>query len=121
MGLLLKPGAVVTLDGSLGAGKTTFAKGIGEALGIQEPIKSPTFTILSVYEGTMILNHFDLYRISHVEELETLGFTEPLYSGGITLIEWSDRADELPDDRIAVTLHIEPDYSRTITIRGPGE
>ena len=114
----MKSGSVVTLEGSLGAGKTTFAKGIGRALGIDEPITSPTFTILSVYEGALVLNHFDLYRISHPEELEMLGFSEILYGDGVTLIEWSDRADELPDDVIRVVIVIERDNSRTIRIEG---
>ena len=112
-------GSVVSLRGSLGAGKTVFAKGIAKALGITEAIVSPTFTLMQEYEGTLELYHMDLYRISGTDEFEMIGGEEMLYGNGVTLIEWSEKIqDMLPDGTIFVDISIMPDTKREITIEG---
>ena len=85
-----KAGEVYTLNGELGAGKTVFAQGFAVGLGIQEPVNSPTFTIMNVYDsGRLPLYHFDLYRLQEEEELYELGMEEYLYGSGVCLIEWA--------------------------------
>ncbi len=108
-----------SLRGSLGAGKTVLAKGLALALGISEPIVSPTFTLIQEYEGTLPLHHMDLYRIGSTEEFEMIGGEELLYSNGVTLIEWSEKiADMLPDSTLYVDIGIMPNQERTITLQG---
>ncbi len=115
----LKPGSVVSLRGSLGAGKTVIAKGIAEYLQISEAIVSPTFTILQEYEGTLPLYHMDLYRISGSDEFEMMGGEEMLYGEGITLIEWSEKIDEmLPENTIYIDLKILDNQDREINVVG---
>jgi tRNA threonylcarbamoyladenosine biosynthesis protein TsaE len=114
---LLKPGTIVCMHGPLGAGKTTFIQGAAAALGIKEPVTSPTFTIASEYEGEVPLYHIDAYRLGSTEEFELLGFEEYLYGNGITFIEWSEKVeDALPALLLHVTITIEPDGSRSILI-----
>lgn len=112
-------GSVVSLRGSLGAGKTVLAKGIARALNITEAIVSPTFTLIQEYEGLLPLYHMDLYRISGPDEFEMIGGEEMLYGNGVTLIEWSEKIQEmLPDGTIYVDISIMPDGKREITIQG---
>lgn len=119
LGETLAKGAVVSLRGSLGVGKTVFAKGIAQSLGIGEAIVSPTFTLIQEYEGTLPLYHMDLYRIDSVEEFELIGGEEYLYGEGITLIEWSEKIQELlPEETISVTITLAEDGSREIRIEG---
>lgn len=119
LGKLAKAGMVVSLRGSLGSGKTVFAKGLASALGITEPIVSPTFTLIQEYEGTLPLYHMDLYRISSIEEFEMIGGEEFLYSDGVTLVEWSEKiAPLLPDTTIFVDISIMPNQERIITLQG---
>jgi len=111
--------ALISLRGSLGAGKTVIAKGIARALGITEAIVSPTFTIIQEYCGTLPLIHMDLYRIESIDDFEGIGGEELLYQDGITLIEWSEKIDEiLPSSTIYVSIEIEKDGQRIITIEG---
>ncbi len=118
MGGEASPGTVITLDGDLGAGKTLFTKGFAEGLGIDEPVSSPTFTILQEYEGgRMPLYHFDVYRIGDPAEMEEVGFDDYIYGDGACLIEWSELIAELiPDDAIRITINRDPekgdDYRR---------
>lgn len=119
IGQVIKAGTVISLEGDLGTGKTALTKGIAQALGITEPITSPTFTLVNTYEGTKILHHFDVYRVTDPEELYTIGWEEYLDPEAITVVEWGDLFPELlPPD----TLHIrisrnESDTEgRTITI-----
>lgn len=86
----LKPGDVVCLDGTLGSGKTTFAKGVALGLGIAEDVTSPTFSLINVYKAPIPLYHMDLYRLSSAEEFELIGGMEYLEGQGICLIEWSE-------------------------------
>lgn len=91
-----RPGQVYTLMGDLGVGKTVFTQGVARGLGITEPVSSPTFTIVQVYEeGRMPFYHFDVYRIGEIEEMEEIGYEDCFYGEGLTLIEWADRIEEL--------------------------
>ena len=119
IGNALKKGDVVSLRGSLGAGKTVIAKGIARSLGIEEAIVSPTFTLVQEYDGREKLYHLDIYRLSGDDEFESMGGEEFLYPDGITLIEWSEKIDDmLPDNTIYITVNINDDLSRTIEIEG---
>ena len=118
-----KPGTVCTLIGDLGVGKTVFTQGIAKGLGITEPINSPTFTIVQVYEeGRMPFYHFDVYRIGDIEEMEEIGYDDYFFGEGICLIEWAELIEEiLPKDRISITIEKDLaqgfDYRR-ITVEG---
>ncbi|HEX6311084.1 MAG TPA: tRNA (adenosine(37)-N6)-threonylcarbamoyltransferase complex ATPase subunit type 1 TsaE [Acidimicrobiia bacterium] len=120
---VLRPGDVVVLAGGLGSGKTTFAKGLGAALGVTEPMVSPTFTLVREYEGRIPLVHVDVYRLDRVQELHDIGLDELLGEQAVTVVEWGDLvAAFLPAERLDV--HFEPgpgDDDRTITfaLRGP--
>ena len=119
VGKALKKGSVVSLRGSLGVGKTVFAKGVAQSLGIEEAIVSPTFTLIQEYEGALPLYHMDLYRIDSEEEFELIGGEEYLFGDGITLIEWSEKIqDLLPQETIYVTISLESDNTRSIIIEG---
>ncbi|MBI3508751.1 MAG: tRNA (adenosine(37)-N6)-threonylcarbamoyltransferase complex ATPase subunit type 1 TsaE [Chlamydiia bacterium] len=98
----LAPNSILALHGDLGAGKTTFVKGLALGLGIEEPIVSPTFVYLNLYAGRLPLYHFDLYRLKSKEDFEALGFSEYFFKGGICAIEWPERI-EIPET--AIHLH----------------
>ena len=100
------PGSVYTLIGDLGVGKTVFTQGIAEGLGITEPICSPTFTIVQVYEeGRMPFYHFDVYRIGDIEEMEEIGYEDYFYGEGVCMIEWANLIEEiLPHKRWDITI-----------------
>lgn len=118
-GSSLRRGDLVSLVGSLGAGKTVFAKGIARALGISEAIVSPTFTLVQEYEGREKLYHLDLYRLSGEDEFESMGGEDFLYPDGITLIEWAEKIGEMmPSDAFTVTISILSDGTRDISIKG---
>jgi len=115
------PGSVYTLVGDLGVGKTVFTQGIAEGLEIEEPICSPTFTIVQVYEeGRMPFYHFDVYRIGDVEEMDEIGYEDYFYGDGICFIEWANLIEEIiPQNRIQITIkkNLEKGFSyREITI-----
>jgi tRNA threonylcarbamoyladenosine biosynthesis protein TsaE len=102
---LARPGDLILLAGDLGAGKTAFAQGFGAALGVTEHITSPTFTLANQYEGRLVLNHLDVYRLDQLEEIFDLGLPEMLDEGGVTLIEWGDViAPALPADYLEIRL-----------------
>ena len=105
------PGQVYTLDGDLGAGKTVFTQGFARGLGIEGPVCSPTFTILMQYsDGRLPLYHFDVYRITDIEEMEEIGYQEYFYSDGVCLIEWAGLIEELlPEDRIRIRIEMRPE------------
>ncbi len=105
-----RQGDVIALIGDLGTGKTVFAKGFADGLGVSEPVTSPTFTIVCEYtQGSLPLYHFDVYRIDDPEELFEIGFEEYLYGGGVCLIEWADRImDELPGQTAVVEIRKVP-------------
>ena len=87
---VFQAGDVVVLSGDLGAGKTAFTQGLGVALGIEHPITSPTFTLANKYDGELTLNHLDVYRLEHFQEVEELGLSELIDSNSLTVIEWGD-------------------------------
>ena len=126
IGETAKPGDVYTLVGDLGVGKTVFTQGIADGLGITEPVSSPTFTIVQVYEeGRMPFYHFDVYRIGDIEEMNEIGYEDCFYGEGVCLIEWADLIEELiPEQAVWVTIEkvLEEglDYRRII-IEGMGE
>lgn len=101
-----RPGDIYTLEGDLGVGKTIFTKGVARGLGIDEPVTSPTFTILQEYEsGRLPLYHFDVYRIGDPEEMDEIGYEDYFYGQGICLIEWASRIEELiPAEAIRVCI-----------------
>ena len=96
IGETAKPGDVYTLVGDLGVGKTVFTQGIADGLGITEPVSSPTFTIVQVYEeGRMPFYHFDVYRIGDIEEMDEIGYEDYVYGEGVSLIEWANLIEEI--------------------------
>ncbi|MBM6949475.1 tRNA (adenosine(37)-N6)-threonylcarbamoyltransferase complex ATPase subunit type 1 TsaE [Mordavella massiliensis] len=117
IGRRAKPGDVYTLVGDLGVGKTVFTKGLASGLGIEEPVSSPTFTILQVYEdGRLPLFHFDVYRIGDVEEMDEIGYEDCIYGNGVSLIEWADLIGEILPERY-VEIRIEKDLERGFDYR----
>lgn len=95
----LRPGDCVGLIGELGSGKTCFVKGLARGLGVQGYVKSPSFTIINIYEGGRLpLYHIDLYRLSGMKELREAGLEDYIYGKGVSVIEWVDRAPELMRD-----------------------
>ena len=111
------PGQVITLTGDLGVGKTVFTQGLAKGLGIEEPVNSPTFTIVQVYEGGRLpFYHFDVYRIGDVEEMDELGYEEYFYSDGVCLIEWSTLIQEIIPDN-AIEIVIEKDLEKGFDYR----
>ena len=114
------PGQVYTLNGDLGVGKTVFTQGVAAGLGIQEPVNSPTFTIVQVYEeGRMPFYHFDVYRIGDVEEMEEIGYQDYFYGEGLC-IEWAQLIEEIiPENARHITIEKDLDKGfdyRRITI-----
>ncbi len=110
LGLSCRSGEIVLLHGDLGVGKTVFTKGFAEGMGIEEPVSSPTFTIVQIYEsGRMPLYHFDVYRIADVEEMEEVGYEDYFFGDGVCLVEWAELVSEiLPDHCIDVTITKDP-------------
>ena len=121
IGTEAQPGQLYTLIGDLGVGKTVLTQGIAKGLGIEEPICSPTFTIVQVYEeGRMPFYHFDVYRIGDIEEMDEIGYEDYFYGQGLTMVEWANLIEEiLPDSYQQITIEKDPkkgfDY-RKITI-----
>lgn len=109
---------VLALQGNLGSGKTCFVQGLAMALGIRQPVVSPTFTIVREYPGPRPLYHIDLYRLSSPQEILAFGFEEYLNGDGITAIEWAERAgDLLPPDTLRLSFETTPDPDqRRITV-----
>ena len=101
-----KAGQIYTLTGDLGVGKTVFTQGLAAGLGITEPVNSPTFTIVQMYEdGRLPFYHFDVYRIGDIEEMEEIGYEDCFYGAGLCLIEWANLIEEiLPEHYRQVTI-----------------
>ena len=122
-------GDVLLLSGDLGAGKTTFAQGFGRALGIDEPITSPTFTLVRQYgtgaggHGVRTLLHADVYRLDSLGEIADLGLGQLVEDGGVALVEWGDAAEPvLGGGALSLLLEVDPDDEgrRRITVTGTG-
>ena len=119
LGSLLKAGDVIAMTGTLAAGKTTITKGIAKALGVQDEVTSPTFCLISEYEGSRLpLYHMDVYRLEGGEDFINLGVDDMLYGKGVCIIEWSEKVkSELPKKSIFMTIEPHDDGSRDITIK----
>jgi len=114
-------GAVICLDGDLGVGKTALASFIGKELGVDEPIVSPTFTIIREYQGRLPFYHMDVYRIPSEDSMYDLGYEEYIYSEGVTVIEWSRLIEGiLPEERINIEIKRIDDEKREVYIDGKG-
>lgn len=119
--MLLLPGDVIALSGDLGAGKTHLVQGVARGLGVEDPVTSPTFTVMAVHPGSLPLYHFDLYRLEREAELEDIGFYETLEADGVSMIEWGDRfPSALPDDHLLVTVHRIGDERRLFELAPVG-
>ncbi|MBQ2696395.1 MAG: tRNA (adenosine(37)-N6)-threonylcarbamoyltransferase complex ATPase subunit type 1 TsaE [Clostridia bacterium] len=119
LAMQLSPGQVICLRGDLGVGKTVFAKGLCSALGVEEHVSSPTFTLVNEYDGVKgKIYHFDLYRIEDPDELYEIGFEEFVGGEGLAIIEWPERAEEiLPENRIEILLESCGEDDRRVTIK----
>ncbi|WLD95314.1 tRNA (adenosine(37)-N6)-threonylcarbamoyltransferase complex ATPase subunit type 1 TsaE [Alkalihalobacillus sp. AL-G] len=116
----LQAGDVITLEGDLGAGKTTFTKGLAKGLQINRVVKSPTFTIIREYKGRLPLYHMDVYRLQ--ESGEDLGFDEYFDGEGVTVVEWAHIIEDfLPSDRLEITIHRRGEEERELTLEPKGE
>lgn len=116
----LTPPDIITLEGDLGAGKTTFTKALAKGLGITRTVNSPTFTIVKQYEGKYPFNHLDVYRLADSEE--DLGWEELFYGDAISIVEWAHLIeDELPAERLEIRIVHKGDNQRKITFKPFGE
>ena len=114
---------MVALSGDLGAGKTCFVQGAARALGVREPVTSPTFVLVHEYQGDHRVVHLDVYRLGNLQELTDLGFEELLEPGSIAFIEWGDAVRPLlPTERLDVVLRAPGENERTLDLHahGPG-
>ena len=115
----LSEGALLTLSGQLGAGKTTFTQGLARGLGIEKNVTSPTFTLLKTYKGRLPLYHIDAYRLEGLDQ--DLGLEEYICGDGVCVIEWSNFIEDiLPYECINIDFSINDDDSRTLLVRGYG-
>lgn len=117
LGEQAKPGEVYTLVGDLGVGKTVLTQGIAKGLSIEEPISSPTFTIVQLYEeGRMPFYHFDVYRIGSIEEMDEIGYEDYFYGQGLTMIEWANLIEEILPEHY-LEIRIEKDLQKGFDYR----
>ncbi len=113
----LAPGTVVALYGGLGAGKTAFTQGVALALGVEEPVTSPTYALWQTYQGDLVLHHFDLYRLDTPQQVFSIGFEDAINSDAVTLIEWPERLEDyIPVPRVEVYIDRIDDEKRSICI-----
>ena len=117
IGQQAEAGEIYTLIGDLGVGKTVLTQGVAAGLGIEEPVNSPTFTIVQIYEeGRLPLHHFDVYRIGDVEEMEEIGYEDCFYGKGVCLIEWADLIREILPEK-CIRIVIEKDLTEGFDYR----
>lgn len=120
LGKLCFEGMCITLNGDLGAGKTTLTKSIGKALGVTKTISSPTFTILKIYQGNLPLYHIDAYRLEGLDQ--DLGFEEMLEGDGVAIVEWGEYIEDiLPKERLDITIYAGNNEERTFEINAFGK
>lgn len=116
---LLGPGDVVAFIGGLGAGKTAFVRGMAAAMAPDAEVSSPTFALVNEYDGRIPLWHFDMYRITSVEDVYSTGFFDYLEMGGVLAVEWSENiTPALPEETVFVTIERLSDTERKITVSG---
>jgi tRNA threonylcarbamoyladenosine biosynthesis protein TsaE len=121
VGGLVRPGDVILLQGDLGAGKTTFARGLARGAGVAEPVTSPSFTLIHEYAGRLPVYHCDLYRWPEREDLTELGLREYLHGDGVTVVEWPERLGAwTPGSHLAVEVRFAPE-GRRLVVQGAGE
>lgn len=124
IGRLCQPGDVIALDGDLGAGKTCLIQGLAEGLDVSKEsyVRSPTFTILNVHQGRIPLYHFDLYRLSDIDELEEIGYREYIYGDGVAALEWASNVeDAVPAECLRIVIKRRGEDERGIEITATGE
>ena len=115
------PGAVVALWGDMGAGKTAFVHGLCQGMGLNSQVSSPTFALVHEHDGPIPLYHFDLYRLSDEDELESVGVEEYWYGRGLSAIEWPQQAGGLlPEERLDIKIAITGECMRTFTLKPRG-
>jgi tRNA threonylcarbamoyladenosine biosynthesis protein TsaE len=116
----LQPGDFIALEGSLGAGKTTFTQGLARGLGVKTVVNSPTFTIIKEYAGRLPLYHMDVYRVE--DDVDSLGLDDYFYGDGVCVVEWASLIEEvLPEDRLTVTLTAAGDNTRICRLLPKGK
>lgn len=123
IGRLCRPGDVIALDGDLGAGKTCLIQGLAEGLDVAKEsyVRSPTFTILNVHQGRIPLYHFDLYRLSDIDELEEIGYREYIYGDGVAALEWASNVEEaIPAECLGIVIKRTGEEEREIEITAAG-
>ena len=120
IGRLLRGGDIIAYRGGLGAGKTTFTRGIALGMGLPDQVSSPTFALVNEYRGKgLTLYHFDMYRIMNAEALETTGFYDYISEDAVIVCEWSENiADCLPENVITITIETMGENVRKITVEG---
>ena len=122
LGKILPAGAILAYEGDLGAGKTAFTRGLARGLGYNEPVTSPTYTIVNEYLGGRLpLFHFDMYRLRSADDLWDIGWEDYLDRNGICAVEWSENVREALEDPILVRIEKTGEESRRITIEGSVE
>jgi tRNA threonylcarbamoyladenosine biosynthesis protein TsaE len=118
---LLVPGDVISLTGDLGAGKTAFVQGAARALGVGDPVVSPTFVLVREYRGDVPVYHLDVYRLDRIQEVLDLGFEDYLDPSGVVFIEWGDAINALlPDEHLQVEITVRDDEVRRLAFAGRG-
>ncbi|MSM38049.1 MAG: tRNA (adenosine(37)-N6)-threonylcarbamoyltransferase complex ATPase subunit type 1 TsaE [Geobacter sp.] len=123
LGQMLVAGDFIALIGDLGAGKTHFVKGVAAGLGVtdDDPVTSPTYTLLNIYTGRIHLYHFDLYRLSGAEQVDDLGFAEYFSGDGVCLVEWAERlGDILPSEHLSISFFHSGDDRRRLVFSAAG-
>lgn len=119
LGKILKPGTILAYRGDLGAGKTAFTRGLARGLGYQDPVTSPTYTIVNEYLGGRLpLFHFDMYRLGSSGDLWDIGWEDYLERGGICAVEWSENVDDAMENAVYITIHKTGEETRRIEIEG---
>lgn len=119
IGAVLRRGDVIAYRGGLGAGKTTFTRGLAIGAGLEDEVTSPTFALINEYHGNLDIYHFDMYRIEGTDDLETTGFFDYPMDESVFVIEWSENISEiLPENTIYIEIKCTGDESREIIIEG---
>ena len=119
LGQKLTAGAVIAYEGDLGAGKTAFTRGLAKGLGANDPVTSPTYTIVNEYLGGRLpLFHFDMYRLRSADDLWDIGWDDYLDRNGVCAVEWSENVRQALEDPITIRIEKTGDESRCITIEG---
>ena len=121
IGVAAQPGDVLLLSGELGAGKTVFTQGVGEGLGVAETVNSPTFVLLHEYHGRLTVYHYDLYRLTNIEQTVSREWQEFLYGDGVSVVEWANRAsDILPPEHLLLEFIIDSETRRVVHLTAAG-